>query len=226
MPDTKPSAFTADSTPDDTDWLPYIDRDEGGAGVHGNNILTFSELVAYIEGRGRQNNASVANQGAGFATDTYLTGSYVTIPTNPAGGNRLQAKSKYRLRFNATKTAAGTATPIINVRLGTAGTTADTSRLTLTHAAQTAVIDEMVYDLSVVFRTVGSGTSAVIAGIGVLDHRLASTGFANVNTSIQQGVSAGFDSTVASLGIGVSVNGGTSAAWTVNLVEAELYNLA
>ena len=39
-----------------------------------------------------------------------------------------------------------------------------------------------------------------------------------------QNTSGGFDSTVADLGIGASVNGGTSAAWTVQLVDAELLN--
>jgi hypothetical protein len=124
------------------------------------------------------------------------------------------------------KTAAGTATPILNVRLGTAGTTSDTSRVTLTHTAQTAAADTGVYDLEVLFRTVGSGTSAVIVAGGVLDHVLAATGLSVSNTAIATGVSSGFDSTVANLGIGVSVNGGTSAAWTVQIVNAELFNLA
>lgn len=218
MADTKISALTAVTTPADADVLAIVN---GGLSKN----ISLTQLTTYIEQRGRQNNASVANQ-TGFASDTYLTGSYVTIPTNPAGGNRLQAKAKYRVRFSVTKTAAGTATPIVNVRLGTAGTTADTSRLTITHTAQTAAIDTMSYDLSVVFRTVGSGTSAVIAGVGILDHTLASTGFSVSNTSIVQAVGSGFDSTVANLGIGMSINGGTSASWTVSVVEAELYNLA
>lgn len=216
---TKVSALTVATSVNDTDQL-YMNQ--GGT----SKSVTPNVLTAYFEARGRANNASVANQGAGFATDTYLAGSYIPIPTNPAGGNRLQAKSKYRLRFFMSKTAAGVATPILNVRLGTAGTTADTSRAQLTHTAQTAAIDTGVYDMEVTFRTVGSGTSAVIVAGGVLDHNLAATGLSVSNTSIVTAVSAGFDSTVANLGIGVSVNAGASAAWTVQIVNAELFNLA
>jgi hypothetical protein len=221
MADTKPSAFTADSTPDDADIIPYIDLDGGGAGTHLNKKITFTELTAYLEARGRQNNASVAQQ-TWAAAEAYLTGSYVTIPAG-----RLQAKSKYMCRFYVAKTSvAGTATPIINVKLGTAGTTSDTTRAALTFAAQTAVADDGRIDVEVNFRTVGSGTSAVIRAQGTLDHRLAATGLSTANTSITGTTSAGFDSTVASLGIGISVTWGTSFVGTTDLVQAELINLA
>lgn len=165
-------------------------------------------------------NASVANQGAGFATDTYLTGSSIAIPSGA-----LQAKSIYRCRFAVTKTAAGTATPIINVRFGTNGSTADTSRGTLTFSAQTAAADEATFEIVVVFRTVGSGTSAVIQSSAQLQHRLSITGFGTGVSEPEAATSGGFDSTVANSIIGVSVNGGTSAAWTVTQVVAELLNL-
>lgn len=165
-------------------------------------------------------NASVSNQGPGFASDTYLTGSSIAIPSGS-----LQAKSIYRCRFALTKTAAGTATPIINVRFGTNGSTADTSRGTLTFSAQTAAADEGVFEVVVVFRTVGSGTSAVIQSSGQLRHRLSITGFGTGVSEPEAATSAGFDSTVANSIIGLSVNGGTSAAWTVTQVTTELLNL-
>ena len=165
-------------------------------------------------------NQSVAQQGAGFSSDTYLTGSDCLIPLN-----RLQVGTRYRCVFNATKTAAGTATPIINVRIGTAGTTADASRGTLTWSAQTAVADESVWEIFVTFRSVGSGTAAVIQSLGRRTHRLATTGF-GPDSEPEIATSGGFDSTVANLRIGISVNGGASASWTVQLVQAELTNLA
>lgn len=214
MADTALSALTGIITVDDADQL-YVN--DGGV----SKSMTMSQLTAYIESRGRVHNASVANQGAGFATDTYLTGSNLLIPAG-----RLQAKSKYRCKFNVTKTAAGLATPIINLRFGTAGTTADTSRGTLTFSAQTAVVDEGLYEIEAVFRTVGSGTAAVLQSVGFLVHRLSITGL-SVNVSESKiATSAGFDCTVASSQIGLSVNGGASAAWTVNLVSAVLENLA
>lgn len=180
--------------------------------------ITLGELRAAIA---EPKSSSVAAQGAGFAADTYLTGSFVLIPAN-----RLKIGSLYRVKFQVTKTAAGTAAPVITVRSGTAGTTADTSRVALTFAAQTAAADDAIIELFCTFRAVGSGTTAVLHASGMIDHRLASTGFSTANTSITQGTSAGFDSTTAGLGIGISVNGGTSAAWTVNMVQAELQNLA
>lgn len=164
-------------------------------------------------------NASVSNQ-TGFATDTYLAGSSILIPSA-----RLQAKSIYRCKFNVSKTGAGTVAPVIIVRFGTAGTTADTARATLTFPAQTAVIDEGFFDLTVVFRTVGSGTTAVIQATANLAHRLSVTGLSTGVSPTVTATSSGFDSTVASSIIGISVNGGTSAAWTVNSVIAEMSNL-
>jgi hypothetical protein len=172
-------------------------------------------------GNVRTNNASVGLQ-SGFSTDTYLTGSSCLIPDSS-----LQAKSMYRCRFQVVKTAAGVATPIINIRIGTAGTTADTSRGTLTWTAQTAAADEGVFEVFATFRTVGSGTSAVLQTLINRTHRLSVTGLGGANSVSEPEIatSGGFDSTVSSLIIGISVNGGASAAWTVNLVQAELINL-
>jgi len=162
---------------------------------------------------------SVAQQGAGFASDTYLTGSAITIPSGkPTVGTR------YHMIFNVSKTAAGTATPIIYVRFGTNGSTSDTARLTFTFAAGTAAADVGTFDVLVTFRTVGSGTSAVMTGTGQCRHNLYNTGLQNVASKTLQVTSSGFDSTVANSKIGVSVNGGTSASWTVQLVQAELIN--
>lgn len=157
---------------------------------------------------------------AGFAADTYLVGSSVPVPAG-----QLQAKAKYRCRFVVTKTAAGVATPIITVRYGTAGSVADAARCTLTFAAQTAVIDEGVFEVDVVFRTVGATTTAVLQAVGVLAHRLSITGLSVDVTGVKLSTSAGFDSTPAGSIIGLSVNGGAAAAWTIALVSAELVGL-
>lgn len=165
-------------------------------------------------------NQSLAQQGAGFATDTYLTGSSIAIPNGS-----LQAGARYKLVFDVSKTAAGTATPIISIRIGTNGTTADTARLTFTFLAQTAAADIGTFEFWVTFRKVGSGTSAVIQGCGQVRHRLQITGLQNLTSTTLQVTSGGFDSTVSNLIIGASVNGGASASWTVQMVQAELNNL-
>lgn len=161
-------------------------------------------------------NQSVAAVSGAFSSDTYLVGSSIAIPSGaPYVG------TTYRLVFDLTKTAAGTATPIITVRIGTAGTVADTARCTFTFGAGTAAVDTGIFEVICTFRTVGASTSAVLQGISRLTSNLTTTGISNAVKSVSV-TSAGFDSTVASSIIGASYNGGASASHTIQLVRAEL----
>ena len=162
-------------------------------------------------------NASTAAQGPGFAADTYLTGSNITLPSS-----RPKVGTRYKCRFSVTKTAAGTATPIIQLRYGTTGTTADTSLCSFTFSAGTAATDSGVFEVVGVYRTVGATTAAVVQGDCSLISQ-ATTGFSSLIKDVLT-TSAGHDSTTANTILGVSVNGGTSAAWTVQLVSATLEN--
>lgn len=210
MADTKISALPAASAA-----LGTHEFAANEAGV--SKKVTLTQINTFVE---PLCNASTADQ-TGLASDTYLVGSSLAIVPS-----RLQIKTIYRCRFNVTKTAAGVATPIINVRYGTAGSTADTARLTLTHSAQTAALDEGFFEVFVTFRAVGSGTSTILRGVSVLSHENTATGLSTKSTDhVTALTSPGFDSTVANSIIGLSVNGGTSAAWTINLVQAELLNL-
>lgn len=209
MADSKISALPAVTTPDGTDEFAVND---GGV----SKKMTLAQIDAYV---GPLRQATTGAQGPGFAADTYVTDSRIVLPQT-----RIKAGSFYRCRIVITKTAAGTATPVFNVRTGTAGTTADTARLTYTSVAQTAVVDTGFLEVMATFRAVGA--SAVLASWLRFDHDLASTGFANATRGFQgQAVSGTFDSTTASMGIGVSMNGGTSAAWTVQQCTVELLNL-
>ena len=185
----------------------------------GTDIKTLQTQVAALGGTPDQHNASTAIQ-TGFATDTYLAGSMVSIPTG-----KIKAGTKYRCKFNVVKTNAGLAGPVITARVGTAGAIGDTARAATTFAAQTAVVDEGEIEVELVFRA--AGASAIIQALSRLTHRLATTGL-NVtasNTFILN-TGAAFDVTGANLKIGLSVNAGTNAAWSVSLVRAELTNLA
>jgi hypothetical protein len=164
---------------------------------------------------GRSFNAAVAAQGAGFATDTYVTNSDILIPSFG-----LQAKTLIRWTISASKTAAGVATPIYSVRIGSARTTADTARLAITGPAQTAAADSAVIQILLAVRTVAA--TGVIQGTVSMDHNLAATGFATDASSIVVGTSAGFDnSALGGSYIGLSIDGGASAAWTITQVTAE-----
>lgn len=167
-------------------------------------------------------NSSTANQ-TGFAVDTYLSGSSIAVPAG-----LVRVGTIYRLRFDMVKTAAGAATPILSIRFGTTGTVADTARLTFTWAVGTAAIDTGLVEVWAHLRTVGAGTSAVLVGIGKIEHALAATGLTTTGAagSAQLMVtSGGFDSTVVNSIIGASFNGGALFAGTNVLVQAEAYNL-
>lgn len=209
MADTKVSALPAVSSGDGTDVMYVID---GGV----SKKITLAQIDAYV---GPIRNAATAGQTLGTG-DTYVTNSRLVLPQG-----RIQAGSVYRARIVITKTAAGVATPVFTLRTGTAGSTADTSRLAYTGVAQTAVIDTAYLELHCTFRAVGA--SAVLASWLRFDHDLAATGFANATRGFQgQSVSAAFDSTSASMGIGLSINAGAASAWTIQQCYCELVNLA
>lgn len=170
---------------------------------------------------GQSFNAAVASQGAGFSSDTYVTNSDILIPSFG-----FQAKTGFTWRVSASKTAAGAATPIYSIRIGSNRTTADTARLQLTGPAQTAVADIGTLFIMVTVRTVAA--SGVIQGTAWWAHRgtaassTIGTGFANDGTGHVEGTSAGFDnSALGGSYVGLSIDGGASAAWTLTQVRAE-----
>lgn len=177
-------------------------------------------LQSAVGGTPDKHNAWGLAQSISGNAHTYLSGSDIAIPNG-----KLKLGTVYTIKFNVVKTAAGTAAPAIAIRIGSAGTTADSIRSTLTFASQTAVIDEGVFEIDVVFRA--TGTLSTIQSLGRLIHRLVTTGLNNtaVNTVVLN-TSGTFDTTPSNQIIGVSINPGASAAWTVTVVTASLVNLA
>ena len=176
----------------------------------GPNGPAFNDLLASA--------VSVSTASAGYAADTYLVGSAVPIPL---GG--VSSGMRYVCKFDMVKTAAGTATPAVVVRFGTAGTTADAAILTFTFAAGTAAADTGTFEINAHFRL--AGAAAVLVGTCECRHALAATGLVSTGASGQGQiavVSSAFDATPANTFIGVSFNGGASFSGTNTLVEAEL----
>ncbi|WP_395689354.1 DUF2793 domain-containing protein [Aestuariivirga sp.] len=163
---------------------------------------------------------SLSSQGPGFATDTYLAGSGLVIPAG-----RLRAGTRYILAFDASKSAAGLAAPIVSLRFGSTQSVADALLAQLAFPAQTAAADDGRFLLEVTFRSVGPGTAAVVQAVASLVHSMASGGLASSPGPVRRATSAGFNSTLANAVLGVSVNAGAGAAWTVSLVQAQLENL-
>jgi hypothetical protein len=161
-------------------------------------------------------NASTASVVSSFAADTYLTGSAVTV----AAGD-IKARGQYHCVFDVAKTAAGVATPIVTIRAGTAGTTADTAVCVFTFGAGTAASDTGMFEVWLNIRTTGVGASSERMCKGV--HNLATTGLFNNAALWMIGAVSGstFNSNTATI-IGLSFNGGSSFVGTNTLVQAQL----
>lgn len=152
------------------------------------------------------------------AADTYLAGSALLI------GGRIKAGTILNWKFKMSKTAAGVATPVYSVRFGTAGTTGDTARCTLTGVAQTAATDNGWHEIECIVRSV-SATSTAHAAM-TMEHVNTTTGLANAaQIQILSSLSASFDNTAAGLIAGVSCNPGASGVWTFQNVIARAVGL-
>jgi hypothetical protein len=149
--------------------------------------------------------------------DELVTGSEIPL------GN-LSPRATIRHRLTIVKTAAGVATPIIKVRVGTAGSAADTARHTHTLPAQTAAVDTCVVEVDTVVRSVASGTGSVTHFTCKLAHNLATTGFSTSGTPITESTSGGYDLTADDLILSLSIDPGASGAWTVKKCVSELVN--
>lgn len=163
-------------------------------------------------------NYSVASQSPAATTRTYITGSALRVPVN-----KLQVGSCFRWTFNVTKTAAGTASSTYAICVGTAGTTADTDRVSFTKPAGSADADEGKITIEAVVRSIGA--TGVMVGEFTLVHNLASTGHATIPCVVANTVSAGFDMTVANLFVGLTVTSGASDALTIQMVQSSAWNL-
>jgi hypothetical protein len=151
----------------------------------------------------------------GFAADTYLAGSALTVPSS------IKTGSIYKCRFAVSKTAAGIATSIINVRVGT-GVVGDTSRANFTFGAQTAALDSGEYEVIVWWRSIGATTVLVV--LCRMSHNNSTTGLNSRAAQAITFISGSFALTAGTDKIGISVNGGASAAWTIDVVEARFEN--
>jgi len=149
-----------------------------------------------------------------FTADSPLFRSDLAIPSYG-----LQAGMCFLWRITAQKTSAGTATPVINVRVGRHRTVlVDSSRMTLTmNAAQTAANESGILTVMVSIRS--TGASGVWAGAAAWSKLLAST--AGLGGNIDN-VASSWNMNGARGYVWLSINAGASSVWTIHNVVAEL----
>lgn len=172
--------------------------------------------VLTLPGMRNENTADIVAN----AADTYLTDSSFSIPSH-----LLQARTTFKWRMFVSKTAAGLVAPTWNIRIGTLGTTGDTSRMLFTGVAQTANVDNAIVEITAVLRNIGAA-GVIAAGLVLQKTAVTAIGFTNtVGGLVIQTTSAGFDTTTASLIVGVSVNPGAAGVWTHQVITSEMWGL-
>lgn len=178
-----------------------------------NDVLQFLDGVGFFVYPNRTLglfNAATADQALGTA-ETYIAGSALPIPSN----RPITVGASVTWDLCIVKTAASTAAANFLIKFGTNGTTADSTRVTLTMGAQTAAADTGYFEIKATFRG-PIGASCIVQGLLAVQHHTGTTtGFVNLATPVYQAVSAGFDCTVANSIVGLSSTPGASAAWTV-----------
>ena len=153
-------------------------------------------------------NFSTASQSPATSTDVYLTNSGIQVPSFG-----MEAGQLYRWMFTATKTGTGTTAYVATLRLGSAQSTADTARATLTaNQVQTAAISHAQFYIEVLVRSV-SATGQLVAAINCASSvGTTATGFGGGVVNVP----STFDNTaVAGQYLGLSLNS-QAGAWTID----------
>lgn len=196
----------------DSNGVLYLNRHNTSTGARIETVLTISSTGLVSVGEQNRRASTAAQTTIDGNADTYVTGSNIQIPVDG-----MIVGQVYQWKMAVTKTAAGTAAAVYTVRIGTAGAVGDTSRLVFTaDLAQTAAASGGIITAMVVVNSV-SATGVIAGGVGVS----ASAGLGSGSGA----VSSTFDnSALGSEGtpnyIGLSINPGASADWTVHSVAA------
>lgn len=152
------------------------------------------------------------------AAESYLTALGITFP---AGS--LTAGTTYKGKIYITKTAAGTAGMIINIRIGTLGTNSDALIFNGTMAAGTAVADTGTIEWVWILRTTGASATSEIQL--TLMHNATTTGLWNTGAipiTVGSPTACTTFNSATPTKIGITITGGTSFAGTIDVASSEL----
>lgn len=180
--------------------------------------LAIKNDAGFVEGRIQ--NFSTAVQTPAAATLVYIVGSNLAIPTN-----KIQIGTCFRWTFDITKTAAGTATSAFAIVVGTNGSTADTARVSFTKPAGTAAVDTGIVTITAVCRGPLSASGILVGNFQMTHNAAPTTGHFVTDSVSLNTVSAAFDVTTAALIVGLVVTTGLADAITIQMVQAEAWNL-
>lgn len=171
-------------------------------------------------------NTSAQSQLVVSGTSYYVAGSNLNLPATLKAG--MAVGTRFRWRVAMAKTSAGTGAFAIEIRRGTAGTTADTADVSQSIGTQTAVVDSMVFDVEMVVTTTGA-TGAYYWTIIPVHAAATATGF-----GVATGATGQFSGTVssvamntASLKFGLSFKATTGTPTiTIPMVQSSAINIS
>jgi hypothetical protein len=209
MADTKISALTAVTTLAAADEF-AVNQSNASKKVSASVLREFlgSDLV----------NVSTAAQSPSAGATTYLTSSSVSVPSG-----KLRAGSSFMWDIIFTKTGAGTAARSVLIKVGTAGTTADATIVTLTSGTPSANADTGYMRVIFTIRTIGAAATSRGSYAGF--HQLSTTGLFPNETEVISAAGSTFDSTTANLIVGLAITAGASEAMTFEQINVQAFNL-
>lgn len=186
------------------------------------------EALEYIEGIGffeAQSSVApvpptyaTADQSLSAAATAYITGSSIA-----QGGKSLRVGSTFTWDLVAVKTGAGTTTgSTFDVRVGTAGTTGDASRVSISHGTPTAVADVAIYRARAVVRSIGASGSVHFMAWFI--HHLQTTGWDPLQARAVE-ATVTMDTTATNWIWGLSMTTQTADVKTVKQVQCGVENL-
>lgn len=209
MADTKISALTAATTVAGSDQFALVQSSTSKS-------VTLNVLK---EGIGNSLvNVSTAAQSPSAGATTYLTNSRISVPAG-----KLRAGTAFIWDIAFSKTAAGTAARSLLIKVGTAGTTADATIVTLTSGVPTAAADQGYMRVQFTIRTIGA--AATSRGAYSAIHQSSTTGLFPNETEVKFASGSTFDSTTANLIVGLAITAGASEALTFEQIQVQALNL-
>ena len=181
--------------------------------AQGTNVDGYSDVFTGI-----LNSAAGAQNILAADGRTYITGSNVAITAG-----RIAVGTLLRWRFGMTKTGAGSAASTIDIAFGTAGTTADTARVSFTKPAGTAHADEGFVEIEATVTAVGA-TTGVVTGEFRMIHNHATQGHMTIPAACVLTTSSAFN-TLTVTDIGLCLTTGASDDITIGICTVEAINL-
>jgi len=177
----------------------------------------FLDDTGGLRGTFLSGNDSTATQTLPSGGETYITNSGLQVPS-PG----FKAGMLFRWYLWISKTAAGTGAAVFRLKQGAAQTTADTTRATITSAAQTAAVDSGLFMFMCHVRSVGA-SGQVVFNYSIAGKRAAdAVGFGNSSLS---NIPATFDnSALAGTYVGLSIDtiATGTPVWTIEVTECKL----